>query len=208
MPENELLKVYNATSAAEQKEAYNNWSGDYERDLCNMGYRLPAIIASVFAHYVSPETTPILDAGCGGGIQTEPLSLLGYSGITGIDLSDGMLDIAKRKGLYKELRQMVLGEPLDFADNAFSAVISSGTITPGHAPPETFQELIRVTKPNGLIVFSLRVDAEQDPAYAIQIEKHSEAKNWQHVYTTPDFQTMPYGEPAVRNCVQVFRVLG
>lgn len=207
MPENELLQVYNATSASEQKQAYNSWAADYERDLCNMGYRLPAIIAAVFARFVDIETSPILDAGCGGGMQTEPLSLLGYTGITGIDLSEGMLEIARQKALYKELHQMVLGEPLDFADHRFSAVISSGTITPGHAPPETFSELIRVTKPDGLIIFSLRVDAEQDPAYAIQIDKHSDAKHWQHIYTTPAFQTMPYGEPLVKNCVQVYKVL-
>ena len=207
MHENELLDVYNASTVDEQEQAYDNWAENYERDLFTMGYRLPGIIASVFSRFISPETGPILDAGCGGGVQTEPLALLGYNNITGIDLSEGMLEIAKQKNLYRELRQMTLGEHLDFQDNAFSAVISAGTITPGHAPPETFDELIRVTKQQALIVFSLRVDDDQEPAYPAYIKKLETAGRWRNVFSTPDFHTMPYGEPTVRNCVHVYQVL-
>ena len=206
MHENELLDVYNASTVDEQEQAYDNWAQNYERDLFAMGYRLPGIIGSVFARFVSPNTAPILDAGCGGGVQTEPLALLGYNNITGIDLSEGMLAIAKQKNLYKELRQMTLGEHLDFADSTFSAVISAGTITPGHAPPETFDELIRVTKKEALIIFSLRVDDGQDPSYPEHIKKLETSGQWRNIFTTPDFHTMPYGEPNVRNCVHVFQV--
>ena len=206
MHENELLDGYNASTVDEQEQAYDNWAENYERDLFAMGYRLPGIIASVFARFVSPDTAPILDAGCGGGVQSEPLALLGYNNITGIDLSEGMLDIARQKGLYEELHQMTLGEHLDFPDNTFSAVISAGTITPGHAPPETFDELIRVAKKDALIVFSLRVDDEQDPSYPAYINKLETSGKWSKVFTTPGFHTMPYGEPTVRNCVHVYQV--
>ncbi len=205
MPENELLNVYNAKDAAEQEAAYDDWASNYERDLFNMGYRLPGIIASVFARYIEPGTGPILDAGCGGGVQVEPLVLLGYDNFIGIDLSEGMLEVARQKKLYKELRQMEMGKQLDFPSDQFAAVISSGTITPGHAPPETLQELIRVCKPGGLIIFSMRVDEEQDPAYPAEIARLTEQGKWIEVYSTAGFQTMPYGEPAVRNCVHVYR---
>ena len=69
-------------------------------------------------------------------------------------MSKGMLAEAKRKGIYYKLDRMVLGETLDFPDNYFEAAVSAGTI--GHAPAESFDELIRITKSAGFKVFSLR----------------------------------------------------
>ena len=44
----------------------------------------------------------------------------------------------------------------------FAAVLSSGTITPRHAPAHSFDELIRVAMPGASIVFSLRDDPAQE----------------------------------------------
>ena len=134
MSETNVSQSYQVNSLEEQQAAYDRWARDYESDLCAMGYRIPAMIAAVFTRFVAPGTAPILDAGCGGGIQSEALAMLGYGPMTGIDLSEGMLDIARAKGIYAELHQMTLGEQLDFSDDTFAAVLSSGTITPKHAP--------------------------------------------------------------------------
>ncbi|MDH3694463.1 MAG: class I SAM-dependent methyltransferase [Gammaproteobacteria bacterium] len=160
MADTSVSKSYGAVSVEEQQSAYDEWAEQYEQDLCAMGYRIPAVIATVFTRFVPAGTTPILDAGCGGGIQAQALTLLGYGSITGIDLSSGMLEVARRKRIYDEPRQMTLGEQLDFPDDHFSAVISSGTITPGHAPAHSFDELIRVSRAKAPIIFSLRDDTK------------------------------------------------
>ena len=67
-----VSKSYHAESPKEQQNAYNEWAKNYEPDLCAMGYRVPAMIASVFVRFVDEETSPILDAGCGGDIQLIP----------------------------------------------------------------------------------------------------------------------------------------
>jgi len=87
-----------------------------------MGYRIPAMIATVFARYVSPDTSRILDAGCGGGIQAAPLAMLSYGPIVGFDLSEDMREVAQSKKLYSELKQATLGETLDFPNNHFGAI--------------------------------------------------------------------------------------
>lgn len=197
---------YQAASLEEQQAAYDDWAQQYEADLCAMGYRIPAMIASVFTRHVSAGTAPILDAGCGGGIQAEPLVALGYGPITGIDLSEGMLAIARGKNLYADLRQMTLGERLDFPDDQFAAVISSGTITPKHAPPQSFEELIRVAKPGAPIVFSLRCDEAQEPEYPATVEKLAQDGRWSHVFSTEGFRSMPYGEPEVIHRIHVYEV--
>jgi hypothetical protein len=60
--------------------------------------------------------------------------------------------VAGKKEKYRDLRQMTLGEPLDFDDDQFAAVSSAGVFTQGHAPLSGFDELIRITRSGGHIV--------------------------------------------------------
>jgi SAM-dependent methyltransferase len=165
------------------------------------------MIAAVFTRYVPADAAPILDAGCGGGIQAEPLAELGFSPMTGIDLSDGMLEVARSKGLYAELKQQVMGERLDFEDDQFAAIICSGVFMPGHAPPHSFQELVRIARPGARIVFSLRSDAGQKPEYLAAVDSLTEAGAWLHVFSSKPFYSMPYGEPDVLHQIHVYEVL-
>lgn len=203
----DVSKSYHATSIEEQQAAYDAWADKYEIDLCTMGYRIPAIIASVFTRFVRADATPILDAGCGGGIQAEPLSMLGYEGIVGIDLSNEMLEVAREKRIYTELIQAILGKPLDFPSNHFSAVISCGTITPKHAPPKSFEELIRVTRPDAPIIFSMRDDPLQESGYPERVAKLETEGKWKLIFRTESFHSMPYGEPEITHRVHVYRVV-
>jgi SAM-dependent methyltransferase len=200
-------RVYSAKTQDEQEAAYDEWSAQYERDLCAMGYRLPAVAAAVFARYVPANAAPILDAGCGGGLQTEPLATLDYGSITGIDLSEGMLSVARGKGIYAELHRMALGGRLDFPDDTFAAVLSTGTITLGHAPAESFEDLIRVTRPEAPIIFSLRSDAGQDSKYAETCDRLETAGRWRHIFSTAEFVPMPYSEPDIKARVHVYEVV-
>ena len=204
MEETGVARSYRAETLQEQQAAYDDWAKQYEIDLCAMGYRIPAVLAAVATRFIPANTAPILDAGCGGGIQAEALAMLGYGPITGIDLSEGMLEVARAKNLYGELRQMTLGEELDFPDDAFAAVISSGTITPRHAPPSSFSELIRVARPGAPVIFSMRDDPAQEPEYPGTVKGLTDAGLWQEVFVTESFQGMPYGEPDITHRVHVY----
>ncbi|MCK5364390.1 MAG: class I SAM-dependent methyltransferase, partial [Gammaproteobacteria bacterium] len=96
-----------------------------------------------------------LDAGAGTGIMAEILTAMGYPNIVGIDNSPKMLAAAANKKKYRDLHQMILGEALDFADDHFAAVLSAGVFTEGHAPLSRLDELIRITRAKGHIVFSI-----------------------------------------------------
>lgn len=207
MSDTHLDRVYGARTRDEARAAYDDWAERYERDLCAMGYRLPAAFAAVFAAYVPRDAGPILDAGCGGGIQSEPLALLGYGPLIGIDLSEGMLAVAEGKGLYAELRAMALGGRLDFPDDHFAATFACGCISPGHAPASSFDDLIRVTRPGGLVLFSLRADAGQDPDFPGAVARLEAAGLWREVFSTAPFQSMPYGEPEITHRLHVYEVL-
>lgn len=203
----DVSKSYHAGSVEEQQEAYDDWAGQYEADLCAMGYRIPAMIAAMFVRFVPSDTAPILDAGCGGGIQAEPLAMLGYGPLIGIDLSEGMLGVARSKEIYAELGQATLGETLDFPDNHFGAVVSAGTITPKHAPAHSFRELIRVARRGAPIIFSMRDDPAQEPEYPAMLAQLVSDGKWEPVFTSDSFYSMPYGEPEVTHRIHVLRVL-
>jgi len=205
MSDNKVLKSYAASTPEDQQATYDDWAAKYEQDLCAMGYRLPALAAGAFARFVPPETGPILDAGCGGGIQAEALALLGYGPLIGLDLSTGMLDVARAKGFYAELHQGALGPQLDLPDNSMGAVLCIGTITPNHAPPDSFEGLIRVARPGAPIVFSLRDDPTQDSAYPDKVATLSDAGAWHEVWSSDSIHSMPYGAEEVTHRLHVYR---
>ncbi|MGD1705176.1 methyltransferase domain-containing protein [Dapis sp. BLCC M229] len=48
-----------------------------------------------------------------------------------------------------------MGEILDFSTNFFDAIICIGVFTYNHAPSSAFDELIRITKQGGYIIFTM-----------------------------------------------------
>jgi len=204
--DNEALeKVYTARTTEDAQAAYDGWASAYDTDLMAMGYRLPWYFAATVLEHV-PYEGPILDAGCGTGLQVEPLHLMGWRGITGVDLSEGMMGAARAKGLYDDLQQAMLGQPLPFETGQFAITFCCGTITPGHAPIESLDELIRVTRPGGRLCFSLRHDPGQDPHYLSYYAELEDRGALKTLFSTSDFATMPLGEPSVRNRVHICEV--
>lgn len=202
-----LGHAWSMDSDEARERYYDAWASKYDADLLGAGYRVPAVASAVFARFVPLDARPILDAGCGTGLQTEGLALAGFGPFVGIDLSDGMLGIARSKGIYAELHKMALGGHLDFGDGHFAASYTTGTITPNHAPPESIDDIIRVTRKGGRIVLSLRVDADQLPAYPARLAHHEEAGRWRLLFETPTFHSMPITEPEIAHRVFVYEVL-
>ncbi len=50
---------------------------------------------------------------------------------------------------------MDLGARLDFPDDRFAASTALGVLTPGHAPPTALDEMLRVTRPGGHLIFTV-----------------------------------------------------
>ena len=197
--------VYAAKSNRELEERYDEWAGEYDRDLREeFEWIAPRATVALFSRYVA-HGAKILDAGVGTGLVGECLVDAGYDDLHGIDLSVGMLDVAREKGIYRELRQMTLGEPLDFADDTFDAVISVGVFTTGHAPAHAFDELIRITRRGGFIFFSLKTELHE-AGFGRYLDGLETAGKWSLVERSERYRPMPKGEPEVEHQVWVYRV--
>jgi len=188
------------------EKRYDGWAESYDRDMVeHRRYRLPAFVGDLFIKYVKNHEVRILDAGAGTGLSGEYLSRNGYHNIYGIDISEEMLDEARRKEVYHRLDRMVLGETLDFPDNYFDAVLSVGAI--GTAPAESFDELIRVTKSSGFIVFSLTTDYYDLPRFRRKILPLEETGKWKLVEKTDPIVGLPGESPDIYQYGFVYQVL-
>ena len=198
--------VYESASNRELEERYDQWASEYDQDLDEVfAWNAPQNGANVLARLVSADAA-VLDAGAGTGLVGKCLADAGFTNMAAMDLSQGMLDEARKKNVYSSFHQMALGETLGFETGQFDAVVSIGVFTLGHAPVEGFDELVRVTRPGGYIVFSLRTDMVGDgfQEYFAGLEA---AGKWKLAETTEPFQPLPKGEPEVFHRIWAYQVV-
>lgn len=185
-----LGAVYAAQSPEEVAAGYDAWSATYDADMARNGYRHPAIALALLARHAPRGTGPVLDAACGTGWLGEWLGILGYGPVEGLDLSSGMLAQARAKGGYAAFHQLALGRPLPFADASYGAIISTGVFTTGHVGAEALPELVRILRPGGVLVTTVKTTL-WDAGFA---EALRATPGLDVVETTAPYVSMP-GEP-------------
>lgn len=204
--QNRVQWIYSSRNNQELAERYDQWAKDYDQDLeQDFEWLGPQRAAEVFARYV-PKDSRILDAGAGTGLVGKFLWEKGYRRIIAMDLSSGMLAEARKKNVYQEFHQMVMGEPLGFETDSFDAVVSVGVLTVGHAPASSLDELVRITRPGGYVVFSLRPDVYETAGFKEKQAALESQGKWRLVEESEKFQPLPKGEPEVYHQVWVYQV--
>jgi SAM-dependent methyltransferase len=157
-----LGAVYGATCTDEVAALYDGWADSYEADMARAGYRHPAIATALLARHLPRGAAPVLDAGAGTGLIGEWLGILGYPEVEALDISDGMLAVAARKGCYTVLHRLALGGTLPFAGGAYAGVISAGVFTTGHVGAEGLDDLVRICRSGGVIVLTVKTTLWDD----------------------------------------------
>lgn len=151
-----LGAVYDARSPDEVAALYDGWAETYDAEMSVAGYRHPTICLALLARHLPSGSAPVLDAGAGTGLIGEWLAIVGYPHVEGLDISEGMLARAAAKNTYAALHRLALGGPLPFPDGHFAGIVSAGVFTTGHVGPEGLDELIRICRPGGPIVLTVK----------------------------------------------------
>src|SRR4051812_28472237 len=120
-----LDRVFAASSAEESRRLYDEWAKTYDSDMSLHEFIAPRLVAQAVArglklNHISPNKPlaglTIADAGCGTGLVGIELSSLGATDIVGLDISEGMLAVAKNTAVYDDLKTTDLTKKLDFED--------------------------------------------------------------------------------------------
>ncbi|KAE8854040.1 hypothetical protein HRS9122_01032 [Pyrenophora teres f. teres] len=150
-----LDRVFAASSTEESRKLYDEWAKTYDSDMSLHDFTAPRLVAQAVSrglklNHISPDKPlaglRIADAGCGTGLVGIELSKLGATEIVGLDISEGMLAVAKNTAVYDDLKTTDLTKRLDFEDGKFDALTCCGTFTHGHLGPEPLKEFARVVK--------------------------------------------------------------
>lgn len=121
----------------------------------------------------------ILEVACGTGVLAREAQLeTGLTGrVTGLDSSEKMLDTARRKS---SMIEWIQGDAMDlpFKTSHFDRVLCQFSLSSIANRVHTIKEMLRVCRPNGLVVLAVWSSLEHTNAYKVLIElvhKHAGA---------------------------------
>ena len=185
-----IYKTLHVSNLDELKDLYKNWN-DYENDVINLaGYVGHKVTTDTLLKYLKNKQSKILDAGCGTGLVGQILYKNNYKNIVGVDFSQEMIDRALKKNVYQSLSLCDLTKKLEFEDGSFDAIICAGTFTCGHVGPEALNEMVRITKNEGYICFTVRKQEWEAAPYESIIQSLEDSKLWLEVERhTSDYNT-------------------
>lgn len=161
--------TYQHRSPDETVEMYQGWAASYDEDVAAYGYATPARIAEALRATGVNLSRPVLDFGCGTGLSGDALRRAGFQTIDGCDVSAEMLARARARGIYRRLWTAEPGAP-GFARGDYGAIVATGVVSLGAAPPDTLRLLTDRLAPGDLLVFSYNQPTVADPAYAAALD--------------------------------------
>jgi len=160
-------------------------ASNYEKDSFYLGWPTPKILVKMITTQMfqdklkSDEKIHVLDAGCGTGLVGEYFKQSSSSNhwvIDGFDGAEGMVEIARKKSVYRRLETCFMVRKKEsiseFNSDEYDLVVSSGFFGMMQAFATGLSELVRVTKPGGSIIFTYGKNQPDD----YQTEMRNEIK--------------------------------
>lgn len=136
---------------------YSSWSESYDDDVKKCHYSGPESLINIFVDMFRINGSRIIDVGCGTGLITEHLNTNKYQiEVDGLDLSQEMLDIAKKRGYYTHLYQKNVYLIDESVERTYDFAISSGMFTHSHVEPRAIENILHLLTQYGTFIFTVR----------------------------------------------------
>jgi predicted TPR repeat methyltransferase len=147
---------------------FDRFASSFDENLSELGYRAPELLAATLGEYVATDgRLDILDAGCGTGL-CGPLLRSMARRLVGVDLSAGMIDMARPRDVYDEL---VVGELCAFMRSrpaSFDVIILADTLVYFGALEEAAASTCGCIRPGGIVAFTVERLVDAEAPYRIQ----------------------------------------
>ena len=181
------------------ERTFDSFASSFESKLEHLSYRAPALVAAMLENSgLEPsKQLDVLDAGCGTGL-CGPLLAPYARRLVGVDLSEGMLALAKEKHVYDGLIKSELTDHLRDHSAAFDLIVSADTLVYFGDLGCVVAAAAGALRPNGLFIFTLEhaVGAVADINWRLELHgRYSHARNYvERVLTAAGLQ--PWIVPA------------
>lgn len=169
-PANPLARHIGAAIAGEEADArapddyvrqtFDLFAEEFDRKLAELDYRAPALLAGLLSDNAPTGDLDVLDAGCGTGLCAAALRPRARR-LVGVDLSDGMLERARSRGLYDELHEAELVGFLAAHRQDFDLVMAADVFCYFGVLDEALAAACAALRPGGRLAFTVE---ELDPA--------------------------------------------
>jgi len=154
-----LTWVYDGSTRASTEEKYDAWSETYDDDLADSYRPCPETAAAELAGLVKDRGARILDVGAGTGMGGVALARHGFTNLTALDISSGMLEQARRKCVYRALVRHDLQQALPQQNGAtYDAALATGVFTFSHARPDALTHIVNALADGGVLTVTFRTD--------------------------------------------------
>ena len=189
-----LMERCNKYKIIDTKRHYDFISENYEGLYNRAGWPDPEEIATMVKELSKGQNVGdlrVLDLGCGTGLVGEQLAKIGFKHIVGLDISEGMLQIAANKGCYENLEEYTLGDPDNFPAhlrNKFDYVVCSGVINNNHLDYKLFEEMTIAMKKGGIACFAARFSYMGNFWYNETLAEMEAENRWKQIKTKDFFK--------------------
>ena len=155
------------------ERTFDSFASSFESKLEHLSYRAPALVAAMLENSgLEPsQQLDVLDAGCGTGL-CGPLLGPYARRLTGVDLSEGMLALAKEKHVYDALIKGELTEYMRDHSAAFDVIVSADTLVYFGDLGCVVAAAAAALRPNGLFIFTLEHAVGAVPDVNWRLELH------------------------------------
>jgi len=156
-----MMYIFGSTTNTEYRtKLFDHWPTyleDFTECKAIMGYRYPETLVEEFLQLGLDPASRILDLACGPGNVANLLKDHSYNNVDGLDPSQGLLDAAQKKGLYRQTYccYVTPDKPTPIPDCSYDVLLCSAGMFPGSIVPQAFTELIRVVRPGGVIAWNI-----------------------------------------------------
>jgi len=195
-----IMYIFGACNNTEYRtKLFDQWPTyleDWGKCKSIMGYRYPETIRDEVLALGLKTDVKILDVACGAGNVAYLLKDNGYTNIDGLDPSQGLLDAAQEKKLYKKAicAYVMPDEKTPIDDETYDVLTCSAGMFPGSIVPQAFTELLRIVKPGGYLIWNIADGYEgfNDffKSYDSIINKLIQEKKWQYVQPVKKLENM------------------
>ncbi|KAF2989393.1 methyltransferase domain-containing protein [Methylocystis sp. MJC1] len=144
---------------------FDKFAPNFETQLIDvLGYSVPSTCENLLSE-TGRSFDKILDLGCGTGLAAPFLARLGEE-LTGVDISPGMLEKARERGLYHRLLESEAGAFLAAGEERFDLVTALDVLVYFGDLSDLFEQTARRLTPGGL--FALSVETGEGADYRLR----------------------------------------